>query len=462
MEKYLGNKSSLLPLIDGFLRERIPQATRMSDLFAGTNNVSRYFRARGWATASCDANRFSYVLAQSYLGMDAPPQFEGVRLAEGDTFRMHQMQIELGRGMTRFGALYLPNKSADRVFRDLRFLANVLAQLHDIGERNAKPGVISECFTQWGSQASYSSRRGTEVVRNYFSQSNALFLDGVLSAIRNWWQEKRLLKSEVFLLLTSVLEEVVITANVSGTFHDFNRVRLWPNAKQSFQLRIPLISCSDLVAETANADAVDAAAAFEKHHVCYLDPPYNFRQYSAYYHFLNFIAAYPFLEDVESYANGLFHVRGQHPDDDFTSEFCFRSRFVEGLRRLIEAADADHIVLSYYGGRNHWNHWSSVDKPTDEGLRELRKLFEDPNLFSRSEVVPALEIRQNYQSRVGEQKELVNEYLFHGVRRTRAPRRTRVPPKPLAANAHWGLADEFCHTIPLGQDGEDKRIRAMG
>lgn len=47
MEKYLGNKSSLLPLIDRFFAERIPGATRISDVFAGTNNVSRYFRSRG-------------------------------------------------------------------------------------------------------------------------------------------------------------------------------------------------------------------------------------------------------------------------------------------------------------------------------------------------------------------------------------------------------------------------------
>lgn len=462
MEKYLGNKSSLLPLIERFFLDRIPEATSLSDVFAGTNNVSRYFRARGWDTAACDANRFSYVLAQAYLGTDAPPQFQAVRTRRNDAFRLLHMQNELGRSISRFGAFYLPGRTAEQGFQDLRHLANVLVRLQAIGDNHERPGFITEYFTQWGTRSAFSSRRGTEGVRNYFSNWNALFLDGVLGTIRSWWRDGRLTRNELFLLMTSVLEEVVITANVNGTFHDFNRDRIWPNAEQAFQLRIPLVSCAGPLAEIANADSTDAARSFAPHEICYLDPPYNFRQYSAYYHFLNFIAAYPFLEDVEAYVEGLQHVRGQHPEDDFTSDFCFRNRFIDSLRRLIESADADHVVLSYYGGRNHWNHWASVDEPTDEGLHELRTLFEDTDLFAHCEVIPALEIRKNYQSRAGEQKELVNEYLFHGVKRRRPGCQRLASPPPLSANVRWGLAGEFCHTSPLGEDGLDQVTLAAG
>ncbi|APW41389.1 DNA adenine methylase [Rhodoferax saidenbachensis] len=462
MEKYLGNKASLLPLIEQFFVERIPGASSLSDVFAGTNNISRYFRARGWATASCDANRFSYVLAQAYLGTGDSPQFQAVRTRRNDTFRLLQMQTDLRRGMARYGALYLPGCTGEKVFQDLRHLANVLARLQGIGEDNQQPGVITEFFTQWGTRSSYSSRRGTEGVRNYFSRKNALFLDGILDTIRNWWQEGCLSRNELFLLMTSVLEEVVITANVNGTFHDFNRDRIWPNAEQAFRLRIPLISCAGQLAETANADSINAAASFAQHDICYLDPPYNFRQYSAYYHFLNFIAAYPFLNDIETYVKGLEYVRGQHPEDDFTSDFCSRARFVDGLRKLIEVVDAKHVVLSYYGGRNHWNHWASVSEPTDEGLRELRALFEDTNLFTDCEVIPALGIRKNYQSRLGEQKKLVNEYLFHGVKRDLPADIRPASPPPLPANVRWGLVDDFCHTPPLGEDRIDQIILAAG
>jgi adenine-specific DNA-methyltransferase len=462
MEKYLGNKSSILPLIDAFLQSRVPGVNSISDVFAGTNNVSRYFRGRGWATAACDANRFSYVLAQAYLGTVVPPLFEGVRKGNVDALRLRRLELEFARGISRYGELYLPGSDTEQMLQDMRYLSQALLQLQTAGERNLQPGVITEHFTQWGTRSKYSSIRGTSGVRNYFSKNNALFLDAVLDSVRQWWRAGLLQRAEVFLLLTSIIEEVVITANVNGTFHDFNRDRIWPNATQQFQLRLPLVSHTGPSAEIANADAVEAAGVFGHHSICYLDPPYNFRQYTAYYHFLNFVAAYPFLDEIGDYVMGLSHVRGQHPEDDFSSDFCYQNRFVSSLKRLIGNVDADHVVLSYYSGRNHWNHWSSVSEPTDEGFREIRALFDDKELFSQSEVVPALDVRRNYQSRVGEQKKLVNEYLFHGVRRTR-PREARTPKLgALLSNERWGLTREFSHTVPILQHEVDHLLRATG
>lgn len=460
MEKYLGNKSSLLPLIHAFIANRIPEATSLSDLFAGTNNVSRYFRARGWATAACDVNRFSYVLAQAYLGTDEPPAFRAVPRPTSETLLERQIQQEFIRAVDRFGALYLPGQTADIAFADLAPMASVLVSLQIMGDANETPGVVTNYFTQWGTSSQFLSQRGSSGVRNYFSKSNGLFLDGVLNLLRNWWREGILERSEIFLLLASVIEEVVITANVSGTFHDFNRTRIWPNALQPFRLRLPLVSYQGPAAESMNADATSAAGVFRHHDVCYLDPPYNFRQYSAYYHFLNFIAAYPFLEDVDDYVGGLTFVRGQNQEDDFTSDFCFRDRFIPSMRGLIENVDADHVILSYYSGRNHWNHWSEVTVPTDEGLRQIQALFADKELFSNFEVVPALEIRKNYQSRVGEQKGLINEYLFHGTLRGRARQNGAVEVPLLAANSRWGLTDEFCHVRPAAHYPAENGVRA--
>lgn len=462
MEKYLGNKSSLLPLIDMFLQSRVPGANSISDVFGGTNNVSRYFRGRGWATAACDANRFSYVLAQSYLGTVQQPLFEGVVKEKIHALGLRNLELEFARGVSRYGKLYLPDCDMKQSLHDMSSLSQVLLQLQTVGETNLQPGVITQCFTQWGTRSKYSSMRGTSGVRNYFSKNNALFLDSVLNTVRQWWHSGLLERSEIFLLLTSIIEEVVITANVNGTFHDFNRDRIWPNAEQLFQLRLPLVSRNGPVAEIANADAVEAAAVFGRHNVCYLDPPYNFRQYSAYYHFLNFVAAYPFLDDIEDYVQGLAHVRGQHPEDNFASDFCYRNRFISSLKRLVENVDADNVVLSYYSGRNHWNHWSAVAEPTDEGFQEIRALFEDRNLFSHSEVVPALEVRRNYQSRVGEQKKLVNEYLFHGVRRHRPRPMQASKLSALVANERWGLSGEFGHTVPVMQHPVDHLLRATG
>lgn len=460
MEKYLGNKSSLLPLIDAFLQLRIPNARSLCDPFAGTTNVSRYFRVRGWKTAACDANRFSYVLAQSYLGTDHIPTFSGIKMGSIDRARHQILRREFSKASAKVGALYLPDQSPEEAFNALASLSHVLAKLQDIGERNRRVGPITTYFTRWGERSGYASLRGSTGNRNYFSQGNALLLDGVLQSIRDWFRNGDIDLSETFLLLTSILEEVVITANVNGTFHDFNRERIWPNAEQSFFLRLPLISCTDTSVEIINGDATSAAAAFGRYDVCYLDPPYNFRQYSAYYHFLNFVAAFPFLPDVEAYLDDLTHVRGQNPKDDFSSDFCYRDKFVGALRRLIDSADCDHVVLSYYGGRNHWNHWSRVEAPTDEGLRIISSVFEDETLFKSAEIIPALDIRKNYQSRGGEQKGLVNEYLFHGVRRARRRRPSTTSSLSLQANDCFGLAEIFKPVVI--RSPEPRRLVASG
>ncbi len=359
---------------------------------------------------------------------------------------MQKLRQEFARSFRKSRALYLPEAREDEAWAALSPLAHILSYLQTEGERNQEPWIITEHFTQWGSKACFESLRGTTGKRNYFSQSNGLFLDGVLRTVRKWWQNNFLTPQELFSVMTSVIEEVVITANVNGTFHDFNRNRLWPNALQPFCLRVPLLNLASQAVEITNDDALNAAGYVAHHDVCYLDPPYNFRQYSAYYHFLNFVSAIPVLGELEEYLEGIIHVRGQNPEDDQSSDFCGKSKFIGSLEKLVSRAPSDYVVLSYYNGRNHWNHWATVDQPTTEGLEKISALFADQSLFEDFEVVPALKLRQNYQSRAGEQKSLVNEYLFLG-RKKKLEQKHTGSFVPLAANERWGIHEHFGHTV---------------
>lgn len=442
MEKYLGNKTALLPLIEAFLSERVPEAVSISDLFAGTTNVSRHFRRAGMAVATGDLNRFSYVLARAYLANGAWPAMAGVEGPHDAAF------LE----SLRFNAeKHMPAAAKAEHRRTVTPLARALATLQAAAERNRAPGVFHAYFCADGAKSRFVSVRGGSGQRNYFSASNALLLDGALETLRGWRQAGALTEQELMVLLACVIEEVVITANVSGTFHDFSRSRLWPNALQKFTLRMPPAVLAAGRTEILNTDAMAAAGTVAAHDICYIDPPYNFRQYGAYYHLLNFVAAYPFLEDPAAYAADLSFVRGQNMVDDHSSAFCFRDDFIGALRALIERVPASHVVLSYYGGRNHWNHWSSTDVPTDRGLRELSAVFKDRGLFDECEIVPVLSVRQNYQSRAGERKRLVDEYLLMGSR-TRVPPALGQSPAPLAANAALGVAEHFGHFVAGGEE----------
>jgi adenine-specific DNA methylase len=147
-----------------------------------------------------------------------------------------------------------------------------------------------------------------------------------------------------------------------------------------------------------------------EHSVLYIDPPYNFRQYTAYYFMPNVVCRYPTLEDPAEYFAGLRYVRGQNPADDFVSSFCKPREFLPSLRTLIERAKAKTVVLSYFDGRNHWNDFKAeADKG---GVDRIEEFFADADLFQPGSLEIRPVARQNYQSYGGFKARSVSEYLF--------------------------------------------------
>ncbi len=439
MDKYLGNKRALLDSIHTAVTSHAPRAKSICDVFAGTTNVGRHFRQRGFDVISNDCNRFSFVLGVAYLCLRAWPDFDRIECvgkpSAGTIERLHQTFLAAAR---RDAGQTFPEDRAEDSWNNLKPYWHIIAYLNELPPVTG--GYIFENFTLWGKKSKFLSVRGTEGKRNYFSKENAERLDAILTTIRAWWDEGRLTETEVHLLMASVLEEVTIVANVNGTFHDFNRDRLWPNSLQSLHLRIPLIAPSATSSQANCADALAVGERLANYEILYLDPPYNFRQYTAYYHLLNFIAAYPFLPDIESYLAKLEFVRGQNMEDDFASDFCFRDRFVDALGELIDSMPCKYVCMSYYGGRNHWNHWSHKNRPTDEGILTLGDFFGDSGRFRGCEVFPALQVRRNYQSRVGEKKEFVDEHFFFAEKRSRARlAQTRNTDPILQINEKLGL-----------------------
>ena len=145
------------------------------------------------------------------------------------------------------------------------------------------------------------------------------------------------------------------------------------------------------------------------HRVLYVDPPYNFRQYSAYYFLPNFICDYPDIVDLDTYLSEIEFVRGQHPSDITTSPFCSATRFLEAMDDLLAAADVESIILSYFTGRNHW---SDFDRGRDDtGLEKLTQLLESDIFVPGS--IQVIEIpRRNYASYVGYRARDVTELLL--------------------------------------------------
>lgn len=418
MEKYIGNKRVLLDTIYSFTQEQCYDANSICDIFAGTTNVARYFRNKGFDTISNDINRFSFILSECYLSLEEFPVFDKLDIEECSIEDNNTLKKIFISAVNRDKNQLVNYKDLEKTWDSLKPLINVLSYLNNLSNLEKHNNMIIDYFTVEGDKSEYTSVRGTHVKRNYFSQDNAIKINIILDKIRFWWKNKKINIKELSILLTSIIEEIVLVANVNGTFHDFNRNKLWPNALQTFKLKVPLISTSEKNHKIFNQDSIILSKNLPYIDILYLDPPYNFRQYTSYYHFINFIAAYPFLKNIEDYLSEITHVRGQNMNDEFKSPFSNKDKFIESLKYLISNTNCKYVIMSYYGGKNHWNHWSKGEVQEDEGLKVLSELFEDSELFSRNIIESTFQIRQNYQSRIGEKKEFIDEYLFFGEKIT--------------------------------------------
>jgi len=77
--RYLGNKTKLLPAIEGVLREKgIEPPGVFFDIFSGTASVARRMKEIGWRVVANDHLQCAATQARAAIGLDAIPQFRGV------------------------------------------------------------------------------------------------------------------------------------------------------------------------------------------------------------------------------------------------------------------------------------------------------------------------------------------------------------------------------------------------
>ena len=126
----------------------------------------------------------------------------------------------------------------------LQYLNNV-----DISRLNAVESLFYDYYCIEGDKAEYVSSRGTTGKRNYFLPENAKKLGKILSVIKNWRNKELINEMECYILLVCVIEEVTLNANVNGTFHDFNRKKLYPNAEAKLVLKPIMLNIVDVPAE---------------------------------------------------------------------------------------------------------------------------------------------------------------------------------------------------------------------
>lgn len=412
IQRYLGNKGKVLgPLLDVFAQHAEP-GDHVVDLFSGSLTVSMAMKAAGYRVSANDANMLSHAIGQAFLVPSTVPDAD-ISLLPGPhrdrLLRDARERVATSEGFDVSVAAGMAGAAAS--------LVALTAWLDEVVEADLPTHVTRsdffDTYTQEGAKSAFTSTRGTTGRRRFFSGENGRRIDLALAQIRHWNTTGLLSEPVKAYLLASLMRAIEKVANTQGTFHDFPRNKIDQRALKP--IRIIGLPTDPMLSEATGhrvgvaEDSRDFVKTLDAHKVLYLDPPYNFRQYSAYYFLLNLVCRYPDIPDLDDYFSKVTYVRGQNPEDDFVSTFCKASAFISDMGAVMRDADAGAVVVSYYTGRNHW---SDFDQDRDDtGLNLLRDLMTGsifkPDTFQAFEVD-----RRNYASYGGYKARTVQELIL--------------------------------------------------
>ena len=314
--RYLGNKTKLLGFIDNVIKKYKIEGEVFADLFSGTGAVSDYFKDK-YKIISNDWMYYAFVLCKAKTMNSKIPEFKIFK--------------------KKFGIL----------------------PFEWLNQRVYKP--TNEYFI-------YNNYTPINE-RMFFTESNAIKIDGIRIDIEDLYQENLLEENEYFYLLASLLESVTKVSNTSGTYEAF--FKFWESrANKSFVLEPLAMEHKNVFAANNrcfNEDANKLARTIEGD-ILYIDTPYTITQYASAYHILETIARY---DDPE-----ISGKTGRRQKDRKMSGFSRKKDVKVVFEDLFRQVNFKHILISY----------------SNQGLVSLEELVEIAKKFAVDGIVNVEEL----------------------------------------------------------------------
>lgn len=331
---YIGSKKSLLPFITGAMKtmcgEELLDCT-FADLFSGTGVVSLSFVEDGCYVISNDIMYYAYTLS---------------------------------RGCVERGGHCHAEKF---IFEDI----DSLIQSDHSGLDNY--GTVSKNYCNGG--------------RRYFTKRNGNAIDAIRGYIESICGCHISKGDQVYTwLIASLLESADRVANTASTYtsylKEYKESALKPIIFYEAPRRSPY-KCNGGKAYNEDANELIRKISGD---ILYLDPPYNERQYSSYYHV---------LETIARGDNPEIHgVTGQR-DDLPKSKWCSKKEAPKQLDDMLANADFKYIFLSY----------------NNEGLMSLETIREIMEKYGKYEVFTCPHRRFKQDSNRKCNADFTTEYL---------------------------------------------------
>ncbi|MFA7288644.1 MAG: DNA adenine methylase [Melioribacteraceae bacterium] len=221
----------------------------------------------------------------------------------------------------------------------------------------------------------YNSIKENELNDNYFSENFGGKFFSFESAkkigfIRENIEENKLYlkKREYFMLVSSLLYSADKIANTVGHYDAYFKNK---NITDNFMMKpIDPILGGDI--EIYQEDS-NVLAKTIKADIAYIDPPYNSRQYSRFYHV---------LETLTKWDKPILHGVALKPEPENMSDYC-RVNAKDKLRELVNDIQAKFLVVSYnntYESKSN----SSKNKITLFEIEEILKNKGETKIFEKN------------------------------------------------------------------------------
>ena len=231
--RYFGSKGSVVEAVHRMAASVLPNGS-FCDPFGGIGVVGRHFKSLGYRVTSGDVLLFAHMFQIASINRSGVLPFRNVATALG--FRSaKQVQSFLNRGPGRHG------------------------------------WFVDE----------YALRR------KFFTVENARRIQRCWQLITGWHKEKLTTDKEHSVLIASLIDSVDKVANTAGTYYAYLKT-FSRKAIKPFTYRL-LPPTTGPIGNAVRADALSLVQQ-AKYDILYLDPPYNERDYSAYYHLPETIA----------------------------------------------------------------------------------------------------------------------------------------------------------------------------
>ena len=204
----------------------------------------------------------------------------------------------------------------------------------------------------------------------YFNREDSKLIGIIREDIEEKFLKNEINNKEYFILLASLLFSVDKIANTCGHYDAYRKIDNI-ESKFKYDLILPKKLRENQKVEIYKEDANLLSKKINAD-IAFIDPPYNSRQYSRFYHVLENITKW---EKPELFGTAL------KPKEENMSDYC-KSSAPKAFEDLIENLNVNYIVVTYNNTYNSKSS-SSKNKITLEEIEEILKRKGNTKIFDK-------------------------------------------------------------------------------